>query len=507
MSERKTERKAERKTAESAVAEHDAMLEAIEADVARLDKRWASAEAQHADLFVPDEERKTTAKTRLVAERLGREPPLEDDDVIARLTEENPGRLSDDVGRIARDMRTVESYRIETARLAQEDRAAFDDWSRTLRFPVDARADLDRSLQRLRAVQTRVVALMRDDQEYLDGLARNDDVAVRFATTHVEALDGPDEAEILRVALDALIAQRLPLERAYLRDRLAYELWRDGALRSQQEAKERENDAVAVRDAAVRLRNKLALLKTDLVEKLDYLARGDALPGDAIDEEEVEATCAPSSRTTPAYRAGKVCKEAAGWAADVACTVRDPGQPTSALTGDEVAPEDRIRMRFKKITGPSGAGDARTVTRCFDIASLKYMIAVNRAENVRVLEPETKLPLSEAQLRRVDALPWPASSDLPRETYTELLELLESKTQSLEAVQRRAELAKRLAWLNYGSSGLADTIPDVDARRFVYSDDAYWWKVARNSAPGDLAKVGRPPAISATTRRQSTYVH
>jgi hypothetical protein len=202
-----------------------------------------------------------------------------------------------------------------------------------------------------------------------------------------------------------------------------------------------------------------------------------------------------------------VCKEAAGWAADVACTVRDPGQPTSALTGDEVAPEDRIRMRFKKITGPSGAGDARTVTRCFDIASLKYMIAVNRAENVRVLEPETKLPLSEAQLRRVDALPWPASSDLPRETYTELLELLESKTQSLEAVQRRAELAKRLAWLNYGSSGLADTIPDVDARRFVYSDDAYWWKVARNSAPGDLAKVGRPPAISATTRRQSTYVH
>jgi hypothetical protein len=475
--------------------------QAVEEDLAalaRIEKRWSGAEARHAAAFVPEEERKKTARARVLAERLGksvRTVPVE------RLVAENPGQLADDITRVMRDLKYLEVEQSKGGEIALEARKAASDVRQTLHY-YNSSPELDIALGQLVSLQKQIAELVQGELDYLRDLRSNSDNAANIATTHLDDRYRTIQEDV-RVQLNSLFERRLRLERAYLRERAANELRIHALVKEAEEADERMESGERLRNNAVRLHTRLQKIKVDLVEKLEYEAKGGGLLDEAVDEQEIEARCT-DSKTKPEYRSSAVCKAAASWSVDVSCTPSDTGKPTSALTGDEVAPKDRIRLRFKRITGPAGAGSVATVTRCFDIASLKYMIAINRADGVEVLEPESKLPLSRAQLRRIDALEWPASSDRVKETIDELLALVESKTRTLEVVQRRQELARRLVWLRAGSPGLDTMFPDADATTFVYSDDGYWWSLAETALPRDLRQMHQPP-ISTATRRQTTY--
>lgn len=239
------------------------------------------------------------------------------------------------------------------------------------------------------------------------------------------------------------------------------------------------------------------------VAELLYVSKTKAdlsrLPDGAVDEADIERKCADKR-----FRDTRVCKKAAEWRSDTTCTPEDKTNPTSSISGDEIPPDQRVRLRFKLFAGAAHSHDMRTFTRCFDVGGLKYLIAVARAQGRTAADPESKMALSSAQLRRIDSLPWPDSApELPQDVWDDFRSVLESKTRTLETVQRRAELATRLMWLRAGSPNFPKPAVPFRASDFAYSDDAFWYKVATAGHAGGPEPT--PPPISSTTRRQSTY--
>ena len=146
--------------------------------------------------------------------------------------------------------------------------------------------------------------------------------------------------------------------------------------------------------------------------------------------------------------------------------------------------------------------------RCYNVTSLKYLVAVALAENQEPRDPESGVALSSAQLRRLAKIEWPSSAPKLVDTvWSEFRLLLESEERSAERVRRRSELARLLVWLNAGSPnfpiGMAAHFPQRPTD-LAYTDDDFWYLLAFQGTPIDLA-TSAPPPVSRTTRRQNVY--
>jgi hypothetical protein len=214
----------------------------------------------------------------------------------------------------------------------------------------------------------------------------------------------------------------------------------------------------------------------------------------------------------------KMCKVVAQWRADKRCANDGGGggggdeEAISAISTDVVPNGERMRLRFRVASGAGGHANFKTVVRCFSVADLKMLVARARAEETPTLDPESRVPLSDAQVKRIDErVPSQAALDtFNTDVWTPFRNLLHSPTRSLEVVQERTYLARLLYWLRQGSpSGiydLTDKTNDVTLFGARYSDDLHWIMLATHETDPDYRNdTDKPPPIGPNTRRQSTY--
>jgi hypothetical protein len=206
----------------------------------------------------------------------------------------------------------------------------------------------------------------------------------------------------------------------------------------------------------------------------------------------------------------KMCRVVAQWRADARCTAGSDEEAISAISTDTVPSGERMRLRFRLNSGPGGHMNLKTVVRCFGVADLKMLVARARVEEKAPLDPESRVPLSDAQIKRIDdRVPSQAAIDtLNADVWEPFRDLLRSPTRSLEVVQQRTYLARLLYWLRQGSHGAYNLTDKADPVSLGtrYTDDAYWLTLAaEDDDPGHRYESDKPPPIRANTRRQATY--
>jgi hypothetical protein len=424
------------------------------------------------------------------------QPTIGDTTQITRLIGRNPGPLAD-------ILRGIETRLMLVQREGDQARQTLSEINVQSESGLEGRAiaslELQRATEKLTQTQRQLYELIKNEKSYLDTLLRN---SHREVASEVSAHLRPTVStsnNALATSLVAVLDRRTVDEMAWQRAD------DDMRRRSQVDVSERKATLLAIVKKASETVKRLVALSQTCVRELAYEERiANELPEDGVDETGIIERC--KTTREPTLKNGRVCHEAETWRSDKTCTAADVSG--ISFSGNVVPANQRIRLRFRLHKGPAHARDLTTVTRCFDIAALKYLVATDKADGEEVRDLESGIALSDAQLRRIAAVDWPVeATDLVDDVWREFRTLLESKRRSAKVVQRRAELARLLVWLDAGSPNFPVGIVRVFPRQphdLAYTDDLFWYKLAFSGTPTELMSSEQPP-ITTNTRRQRTY--